>query len=268
MSMDGRNREWWGSFQVGEGETLSWRLGGAHVVAQNLGSEWQIAWGELEVEADEPWQMTRDEPFPSAPAHLERYAFRQPSGALRVTPALADRSVVSTPRVPIFVLPEEEVTLYVGSPVWLRVEVQEPWRLIRDQPIRRPSDTWSGSTPLEGELCYASRTRATLDADRLPEYFPWPISPVRVCNRSQTVLELEKLNLPAPYLSIFSAPRGRLWTQGVSMIREEDGEMARLQIDAAPPEAAGSVELLQEPRVLGEKNLLIRGFGSLLERFE
>lgn len=268
MSLDGRKGEWWGSFQLGEGDTLSWRLGGVHLALQGLGSEWQIAWDELEGDADESWRMTTDAPFPSAPAHLERYAFRQPSSALRVTPALADRAVVSTPRVPISVLPEEEVTLYVGSPVWLRIEAQEPWRLIRDQPVRRPSDTWSGSTPLEGELCYASRTLATLDADRLPEYFPWPISPVRVCNRSQTVLELEKLNLPAPYLSIFATPRGRLWTQRLSMIREEDGEMARLQFDSAPPEVPGGTDLLQKPRRRPDRNLLVRGFSSLLKRFE
>jgi hypothetical protein len=69
---------------------------------------------------------------------------------------------------PLYVPPAEIATIFVRSPLWLRIEVGDALIALQEVPMLRPSDTWFGPTTMEGELCYASQTYARLNLEKLP----------------------------------------------------------------------------------------------------
>ena len=193
---------------------------------------------------------------------LERHVFRETEPRLRLSPALADRPVVTSPEMPLYVLPGEAATLFVGSPLWVCILVHESRQAIGEFPIRRPSDTWFGPSTREGEICYATRSQAALDPDDLPLLPRRAVTPVRIRNLASSALRIERLKLPVPSLALYETESERLWTDSVTMTRDADGEMARLEIDG-PPSDVGITRRIQAPRQRPEKAALIRAFSSL-----
>ncbi len=133
---------------------------------------------------------------------------------------------------------------------------------IKQLPSRRPSDSWFGGLT-DGELCYAVKTRARTDLKQLPVFHRSVVTPVLLRNLAPEPLWLEKLKLPVPYLSLYSAADGRLWTERVSLTRSEDSEMAALDLQPGPPEEAPGAELQSPAQRTSEPNLLVRAFSSL-----
>jgi hypothetical protein len=82
-------------------------------------------------------------------------------------------------------------------------------------------------------------------------------------NRASTQLLVEHLKLPVPYLALFEASDGLLWTLGITMTRSRATDMADFQIEQNPPERAGVVKLLSEPRQATSIKTAIYAFGAL-----
>ncbi len=261
---------WWRDVDLAPGGVATWRIGPLSLTILRNPAEWRLAYGwstGSEVDGP-PWQVTTAGRMPESADQLERHVLRQTSGRVHVLPALADRPVVSSPRLPLFVLPDEEVMLYVGSPLWAVIEVDDPPRRLRELPIRRPSDTWFGPSTLEGELCYATSTLAGLRVEGLPLFSRRAVTPVRIRNQAPTPLEVERLKLPVPYLSLFATQNGQLWTQAVTMTRSEDGHMANLSFGDEAPTQAGRAGLIAAPREESQRGVLFRAFGSLFRSEE
>ncbi len=265
---------WWRDLELAPGRAAAWRIGPLSLTILRNPAEWRLAYGwtprgRAGSEVSGPrWRVTTDAEMPEAADNLERHVLRQTSGRVHVLPALADRPVVTSPRLPLFVLPDQEVVLYVGSPLWAVVEVDDPPRRLRELPIRRPSDTWFGPSTLEGELCYATSTRAGLRVEDLPFFSRRAVTPVRIRNLTETPLEVERLKLPVPYLSLYATPQGQLWTQAVTMTRSEEGHMANLAFGDEAPSQAGRAGLIAAPREESQRGVLFRAFGSLFRSEE
>ena len=73
------------------------------------------------------------------------------------------------------------MTIYVSSPVWIRLETATG-TLLDELPTIRQSDTWHGPNTREGELCYASRTFCRTNIDALPIRQNRALSPVIIYN--------------------------------------------------------------------------------------
>jgi hypothetical protein len=116
---------------------------------------------------------------------------------------------------------------------------------------------------MEGELCYASQTYARLTLENLLVGPHHAITQVTIQNRAGTQLLVEHLKLPVPYLALFEAADGLLWTQGVTMTRSRDTDMADIQIEQNPPEHAGGVKLLSDARQATSIKTAIYAFGAL-----
>ncbi len=265
--MTSRSREgkgWWGSFKLRPQQTGRWRIGPLQLTVYRAEREWRIGseWSE-DTEEPSKWEVDLEAPRPETGDGLERFVFRRTAEPLRLRPALADRPVVTSPRMPLFLLPQEKTTLYVGSPLWVRIEVGERARLLKEVPIWRPSDTWFGPSTREGEVCYAARTRAALEVQNLPVLWRRAVTPLSIRNRAEVPLRVDRVKLPVPYLSVFSSDSGLLWTESVVMDRETEGEMASLEVGTSPPSEAGKVKLLTEARQTAEQGLLIRAFSTL-----
>jgi len=188
---------------------------------------------------------------------------RETSEAVWLRPLLADRALVSRPMSPLYVPAGETATIFVRSPLWLRVEVGDNLVPLLELPILRPSDTWFGPTTMEGELCYASQTYARLSLENLPIGPHHAITQITIQNQADSQLLVEHLKLPVPYLALFEAADGLLWTQGVTMTRSRDTGMANFQIESDPPEWVRAEKRLSEPRQATSIKTAIYAFGAL-----
>ena len=260
-------KNWWGSYELERGECLRWRVAPLSVDICRAPREWQLVYSWDETLTDSPGWEARVEAgeLGVEMEQAERHVLQRSGNELSFLPALSDRPVVTSPRMPVYVAPEQEATLFVGSPLWVRVETVAPEHRLTELPIRRPSDTWFGSSTLEGELCYASKTRAVLDVANLPRLSRQAITPVLIRNEATEPLQIDSLKLPVPLLSIYEDSAGQLWTDEVTMIRTDDSAMARVEIRKKKVPRASSATLLTRARETAEEGLLIRAFSGLFQ---
>jgi hypothetical protein len=202
------------------------------------------------LEADEPDLITH------------RYGVRDTDETVALRPALADRPVVARPEHPISVLPKESVTLYLSTPLWARVELVESERRLHEVPSHRMSDTWFGPTTRTGELCYATRTAGRLRLDRVPVRLHRALTPLQVQNEAPEALALERVQLPAPHLSLYETDQDGLWTEAVTMIRRAGEPGADIRIAEGAPSEVDTATRVQEPRETTKQGLITSTFSA------
>lgn len=254
---------WWGEFPVPDEEPRYWRIGPAEIWACRRPHEWSLHCSNRHDSLDESLEICRPRPVPpDGAAEARRYGFRDGGESIELTPRAADRPMVFFPERPFFLPAGEELSLFVGSAVWIRF--QAAGRELFEHPSFRPSDTWFGPSTIAGELCYSAKTSARLHLANLPVRPHRAVSVVRIRNRADDTLSLERLKVPMPNLSLFASADGRLWTEQITLDREEGGEFAELKLGKSPPEAAGRTDKVAGPRVKPERKTLVRAFTGIL----
>ena len=255
---------WWGEFRFSAGETMVWCIGPLRLAVRRARQEWQLTYDWLAVaEGEVACSITPTaEDFP-AYEHQERYVFRETGEGLLIRPTLADRPVISRPVTPFHLPAGEEATLFVSSPVWLHLATTAPERDLTEIVIQQPSDTWFGPSTREGQLCYASRTSGRLLLEEVPRRPHRAVTRVVIRNEGGDALRLERLSLPAPYLAVFEADDGLLWTTPVTLVREPSGEMGTVKIHDRPPQEARGAQRLSAPREKPAHASLVRALGAL-----
>jgi hypothetical protein len=255
---------WWTPRDVAGGHSLSFTLGPLFMVLGHGRDEWV-----LKIESSEEatgngdstrLSITRDLPEDAN----ERFVHAGDSDQVTLHPLLADRPVVIRPRQPVYLLGGQQITLYLSTPIWLRVEVSDPPVLLKEVPVMRMSDTWFGASTREGELCYAGRTQARHNLAELPQRPHRAITPMTIRNESGKPVPLEKISLPVPMLSLYGADDGSLWTQRVTLTLEEQSEQARVRVDSSLPEVQRKLERLAGPRIEGGRSGMTRALNLLL----
>ena len=257
---------WYGDYDLPVGTTGYWQVGPMRFWLGRLQKEWRFS----RIDGDDPLDPSEardldggvpepEEAFESA----VRLGTDHTSGRLRLTPMTADRPVVVRPVTPFLLPPEEELTLYVSTMVWLQVLVGDPLREFLQVPLLRPSDTWFGASTGVGEMCYSLQTSARLYLDRLPIRPHRAISALRVRNRAASNLEIERIVLPLPHMSLFAGQDGTLWTETVTLEHTQDGRESPLDLGRGAPEYAGQARRLSGPRERTGGGLLTRAFGTL-----
>lgn len=256
---------WWGRYTLEESTAGCWRIGPCKLLIQRLQREWRVSHWYSKDPFDSTVELTIPVLTPSEPADavVNRFSIRKTSQVLTITPALADRAMVVRPEAPLYIMGGEESILYINTAVWIRVQTGEPAKQLHELPSFRPSDTWFGSSTLEGELCYASRTTGRLHLEELPFRPHRAVTPIRIVNRAKDALLVERIKLPIQYLSLYQTPDHALWTPAVTLTRESSGEFASLQISKGAPAEARKAERVSEPRQKAEKNLVLRAFSAL-----
>ena len=252
--------KWWGEFELAEDERRWWTLGPLLLVAERKQREWRFGYEESPNGDAATAETNR------ALDELEnagRFVFANPGAGIRLTPALADRPVVTRPRSPLYIPPGEEAMLFVSSPAWVRIEAMEPNVELADIPVTRPSDTWFGPSTREGELCYATRTNGRLRLEDLPVQPYRVITPLEIANKSKSELKLERVSLPVPYLTIFSTAAHDLWTQEVKMRCEDEAQLVTMGIKERTPSQISGADLVAPPRKQQEGQVIKRALSSL-----
>ncbi len=260
--IDEQTPKWWGNFQLEIGQMGFWQIGPSSFSIHRLKQEWRI----VHTEGTDPFfnELVVNIPLPSdedgTATSLRRYMFQSTHSNLTLTPVLVDRSVLVRPTTPFSIREGQEVTLYITTPFWVRVEVEGMKFPLRDIPTLRLSDTWFGNDTLSGELCYAGKLAGRLSLEDVHKLPYRVISPLRVRNRSLEPLLIERVKLPLQYLSIYNSKDSLLWTQTVVLTKEKD--QTRLKLDKNPLDVEIG-EKISGPRQKLKNNLVIRAF----ERF-
>lgn len=257
---------WCRKFSFEVGQVRHWQVGPLTLVVQCLKGEWMVGHERQQEFAEYHGieEVSVMGLLPSALANNARYVFRETTRVLSFSPQLADRPVISRPETPIFLTAGEEATLYVSTPLWINLKVgaSQP-RQLAEVPIQRPSDTWFGPSTREGKLCYSTMTHCRINLDVLVYYEYRAITPIRILNRADTTLAIERLNLPAPLLPLYASSNGLLWTPRVTLKREDDGELAELIIDQSPPKEAQRSKQIAVPREDTHAGALFRAFNAV-----
>lgn len=268
---------WWGTFSLEEDTGGRWDVGPSTLWLYRTAHEWRVlhrptanpgvtdpmtnrsGWSVpvSEDEMSEVLESTEDD------LQTSRCSFRRTKAQVTLHPALADRPVVSRPEHRLFIPPEESVTLYLSTAVWIHVELTESGRLLCEMPSYRMSDTWFGASTVDGEFCYATRTAGRFQLEHLPRRLHRAVTPLRIKNTGTDALALERVQLPLEHLALYTTPTHGLWTQAVTMTRSEGDQGAGVQIRSGPPSDAGGAELLQEPRKTDRRGLFTSTFSAV-----
>jgi hypothetical protein len=247
---------WWGQFDLAVGETFVRTIGPMNLRIERTPHEWRTLLARRDAG---PEAVRRDEEEP------ERFAFGETKGPLSLTPVVADRAVVTRPLSPLHVSPNGSVTLYVSTPIWIRIEVDDPPVLLNDRYIVRPSDTWFGPSTREGDLCYDSRTAGRLALAEVPVRPERALTAATIHNLTERLLPLDRISLPAPQLAMYVDSSGMLWTGDITLVKSDDEELAQLTLGDGPPGLAPAAKLVSEPREAGETGGLFRAFGAIFQ---
>lgn len=258
------NTPWWGDFTFEDQQTRSWSIGERKLVIQRLSCEWN-SWNiSSDVETVDSIQIgdsITPEQLEGQP--LDRHLQTATGDTLRVLPALADRSIVARPNVPLRLLGGEKARIYVSSPLWFRA-ITLPGKLdLIDVPFWRPSDSWFGPSTREGEMCYAKYTEARVQLDLLVQRPHRAITPVFIHNKQKLPLLIDRLNVPVQLLSLYQHEERGLWTEAVNVTREEDDDKVELVLKKQAPSEVLGAELVAAPRIANKGHTLIRSLSSL-----
>lgn len=260
---------WWGNIKIAHDQTVLFRIGPLDLSITRTPNEFLIRTKRMQ---QQPENLTRcSVDFDARPLEggsAERCIFRETPDTITLMPALADRWVVSQPSDPLFITPEEEVTLFVSSIVWVRIFTRNSTVLLRDLPVIRPSDTWyPPNNPLDGQLCYSARTAARLNPGLLPRRPFRAVTPLKIKNKSSLTLPIERVAIPVPNLAIYQTANGQLVTQSVdamSVERERGRSLVEVDLGKRPSSALGETTKLAEARG-GDRNVILRAFDAFFE---
>lgn len=266
--MEYRQSVWWGVQDFSSSKTRTWDMAGLLLEASRQPREWQFRLERTGAQSEDNHDWRHCDGVTMAPSPttaLSRFVFRQTSPRLRLLPRLADRSVVVRPVSPLFVPAGQETTFYVSTPLWLAVWVDAVDEPLLDLPVVIPRDTWFGPGPVRGQLCYASRVNGVTNLDQL---LPRPfraVTPVHVRNGASTALPIERINIPVPFLPLYGAESGRLWTPDLTITRHGPHQPLQVQIEAGVSTLAGHVEALSPARRGSDEHALIRVFDTFFD---
>ncbi|MFO0728725.1 MAG: hypothetical protein U1E65_33415 [Myxococcota bacterium] len=170
----------------------------------------------------------------------------QGTTGLELRPVTPGRRVVFSPTRTLVIHPGDALELWAEIPLSL-VALSKEAELCR-LPLLPQKETWFGPSTVDGELAYAVRGEAPL-VDRLPGFnVDVARTKLRVENGGARGLTLERVLLPAPSLSLWSDPDGRLYTQAVSVRTDQDAHLAKVSVADGPPREALEPKPTSGPR--------------------
>jgi hypothetical protein len=234
---------WWGTFTVDDNESRFWRVGNQVICVDRYNDEWHIAHCSAT-------RFDQSIPIRAIDLPFKTFVLRTQGNELMLKPTLPDRSVVSKLEHPLHIPAGEKIMLYVSSPVWMKMSAGKTTQILLDDiPTQALSDSWFGINTMEGELCYASKTRCSPRLEEFSTSSERIISPLLIKNRAKSTFILDKISVPLPYLSVYTDDVNRLWTEQLVLHRDSDIDPCVKVTKGAPRSATGTITLLTDPRI-------------------
>jgi hypothetical protein len=203
-------------------------------------------------------------PEPPEGVGWSRWATPDRSGDVALLPALPDRTVVLKPERSFRLMNGAGARVFVRVPLWIRVELvlgQTERVLLEEIPSLVMSDTWWGDF-IEGELAYWLPTTARREMRPELHRLHLAACPLQLLNRSGTDLNVEKLALRVPHLSLF-VHGGHFWADEARVTYQGDAEGSHIEMTGrSPAEAPGGIPVAS-PRRPVHRGLRARTFDRL-----
>lgn len=259
---------WWGEFHFPEPGQRYMQLGPLRLWLSRKHDEWRV----FTLRGNDPFasemsllQEVEAQEIPEE-AKGRRFAFGASPERIRIAPKMPDRSMVVRPDALLSISPGATVELYVSYPVWLELIFGHPPAAQDHFPVFQSTESWFGRNTTDGELCYASLSPLCGQSSDLVLPPHRIVTKLRVNNRSTTSLDIERIKIPVRHLSIFADANGCLWTETVSLIRNETNDLASLRVLDGPPEQAKGAHALSPASVRPDANLVERAFQALFSK--
>lgn len=242
---------------LAEGHILSLRFGPLDLYLGHFFQEWRVSWHSTNDYLDNSFKL--EMPFNgSIPDVLHsqiRYTYSRPcNGFVKITPILGDLSYVAKPTKPLMVLPGETVKIFMSIPMFLRIESEEPYSLIEEIPVLKSPKTWFGESTIVGSVCYSTRIKAVLDKKELVSRPYRATSQLIIENRGKDSLHVERLKVPAPYLSLYQKDDGHFVTSVIHYIRDSSGHIKT--VDIITKEDQEDLFFIAGPRLKADPSIL------------
>ncbi len=257
-----QTKPWWGTFTFAEEQTFKWQLGNSVLIIERSSQEWRIANLDLENVSNE---IIIAAPSPSVKSQegliYSRYGFNVTPSTITLTPILANRPQVARPEFPFYLPSKQRVTVYISTPTWVRISTGDKQIYLGEIHTQRMSDTWFGENTLEGELCYASRTRFNTTVDHEILLHHRIITQVEIRNNTVENLLVQRIKIPLPALSVYVNAQEQLCTENI--IIEHGSSVGGMAVDilkSMPAEA----KLLSAPRAVLKSNIIVEMFSQIL----
>lgn len=257
--------KWWGDFEFDVGQTRYWQLGQCLLCIERTSQMWRIAYrywekntDQIKIAVDKIPGVTQDS------FTFSRFSFQNTESKITLTPMLGNRSQVARPEFPFYISAFENVTLYVSSPAWIKIETGTPTIRLLEFSTLRLSDTWFGENTQEGELCYASRTRCRMELVRSELYSYRITSSIVIHNRSSENLLVQRIKMPLPSLSIYASQDNFLWTEDIIIENGSATGGMLTELGKTAPKLAEPAELLSGPRFIVKSRSIRDLFAQIL----
>ncbi|MBV2130199.1 DUF432 domain-containing protein [Arsukibacterium indicum] len=254
---------WWLPIALTNGQCWQYTVGPLILFLQRLPTEWLLGY-TIQSEQEERYQLASQqaERLPQLD-NLQRFVFRESPAQFCLTPKLLDRPVVVKTRTKISIPPAQQAVFYISSPVMVEVNVLQPQCNLTNISSQRLSDTWFGPSTLHGELCYADKTQARHNRQEIPARPHRAVTAITIENNADTMLELDKLSIPVPYLALYGLHDGTLWTDPITLQHDGNLALTRFKITKQLPAGVTAAARVAEPRQHIEKQGLFRAFTGM-----
>lgn len=241
------------------GNILSLRFGPMTLFLGHFFQEWRLSWTTTNDYMDNSFAFHH--PYtgeiPHTLASMIRYTYSRPCNHyVKITPTLGDLPYVAKPTKPLMILPDETVRVFMSIPLFVRVETEDPYHLLEDIPVLQSPKTWFGDSTVRGEICYSTKIKAVLHQAELINRPYRAISQLVIHNKSHEPLHVERLKVPAPFLSLFQGEDGLFYTSVMNFICDVDGAIRNVDIDSHEDQFQDKVLIANARTPIKDKNLL------------
>jgi hypothetical protein len=258
-----KNNSWWGEFTFELQEKKCWSVGERAIVLRREAAEWNT-WN-IESEEEDNDIVVSD----GACINVDdmtitgRFLEKNTSEKIKVSPLLADRTVIARPSSPLTILAGEKIQLFISTPIWFYAETFPNGKCLVDLPFWRPSDSWFGGSTIDGQLCYAKYTSAKTKIDELELHPHKATTPIMVINSHNKELTINRINVPVNHLNLYSDDKNQLWTSRITIEIADDSADIELVIDKNVSAEFEPLTFISSPRISSEHGRLIRRISNL-----
>ncbi|MFT5757000.1 MAG: hypothetical protein ACI9LM_001725 [Alteromonadaceae bacterium] len=257
------NNIWWGEFTFELQEKKCWSVGERAILIKRKEAEWNT-WNIEETEEDNDVLVSDGISINLDDTTVTgRFLEKITSEKIKVSPLLADRTVIARPSSPLTILAGEKIQLFISTPIWFYAETLPSGKCLVDLPFWRPSDSWFGSSTIDGQLCYAKYTSAKTKLEELDLHPHRATTSITVINSHDKALTINRINVPVTYLNLYCDEKNQLWTSAISIEIEDESADVELIIEKGFSADFQPLTFISNPRVSSEHGKLIRRISNL-----
>lgn len=254
------NMQDWGSYQFENDKIKYLNTGHLHLWIRRRNDEVWI--GHQYGEGSNDGRNFEDE---KPPAELEwaRWAPKDNPDTIKIMPVFPDLPMVISSEYPLKVASGSSITIYTRIPVWIRISAGKSAGTLIELPTIKLSRTWFG-TPMEGELCYWSTTKARRSLEAVEKKQHLVSCPIVIANKTAEDLSFEKFCFRVERLKIFKYG-DELWADETRITYQGEEQHSDITMSGKLPKGMEKGELINGPRKPIQKSLATRTFHKIFD---